>query len=64
MFICIDDSKCAGIGKTLDEAFKEYQTYHCHDTADNCKFYEAEQVVVELKIQRVETIKKVAKSGG
>jgi len=62
MFICIDDSNCSGVGKTLDEAFKEYQTYHDNDPAESCTFYEAEEIKVELKIQRVETIEKVAKS--
>ena len=56
MFICIDTNQCAGHGKTLDEAFKDYQEYHDNDEIGECTFFEAEEIKVEVKIHRVESI--------
>jgi len=60
MFICMDNSQCSGKGQTPDEAYKDYENYHGNDTLDDCIFFEAEEIKVEIKIQRVETVVKVS----
>ena len=59
MFICIDTSQCAGTGKTLTEAYQDYEQYHGSDHIDNCTFYEkAEPIEIEVTIVQKQVITK------
>ena len=64
MFICMDSRQCTGQGQTLEKAYKDYGTYHGYDSLDECRFFKAEEVNVEIKLQRVEiVVKDPAKHG-
>ena len=59
MFICIDTSQYAGTGKTLDEAYQNYEHYHGSDDIADCTFYEkAEPIEVEVLIVPKQVITK------
>ena len=62
MFILQDPDNNWGSGKTLKEAYEDYENYHGADyQADECTWYEAEEIEVRTKIEKVEqvTIKQV-----
>lgn len=51
-----------GIGKTVEEAFNNYkQSNNGDDEMMQCKFYEAEEVEIEIVIRHKETAASAAK---
>ena len=51
-----------GAGKTIKEAFEDYsQSNNGEDEITQCKFYEAEEVEIEIIIKRKETAMSAAK---
>lgn len=57
MFICCDEHQCHGFGKTLDEAYQNYNNYHGDESAENCTFYEAAELKTKVSILLVEQTK-------
>lgn len=59
MFICIDTNQQAGTGKTLDEAYQDYEIWYGNDDITNCTFYEkAEPIEVDVHIVPKQVITK------
>lgn len=51
MFICICEDY-AGVGKTLKEAHTEVQIIHRECKPEECEFYEATQIQVEVRFEK------------
>ena len=51
-----------GVGKTVEKAFNDYsQSNNGEDEMMQCKFYEAEEIEIEIIIKRKETADSAAK---
>lgn len=57
MFIVKDPDDCFAEGKTLEEAFSEYNNYHEYNyDIESLTWYEATEIQVQQKIEKVEKV--------
>jgi hypothetical protein len=64
MFICKgsnDYNNIYGNGDTLLDAYKDYKACEGEDDADDCIFYEAQRLDIEVCIQKKEVVKSICR---
>lgn len=61
MYICTDDGYIAGVGKTLRIAFDTYVDNGGDEPIEDCVFWDASPIEVEVRIEKKEVPVKVVK---
>lgn len=62
VFICLDpDRQLVGQGTTLKAAFEEYEANGGEEKANECEFYEATPVEIEVQLVIKEEVKSIAR---